>query len=182
MNFQIVFANNTKPWRYQTPPTTPPNLPTNPKERAIALTMAGYNQGTIFPYAPNFNIIHCPSDTRYTRPVNLGFAFCSMSPVATLNGEQTELLKRTDVLHPSARYLWLEENDPRGENLGSWEFNAGSGPPDFTGSGLIDSTAANHQTTRRELLLTASRLAQHIAILELPLDQFEDARIADRPG
>ena len=43
-------------------------------------------------------------------------------------------------------------------------------------------SAANHQTTRRELLLTASRLAQHIAILELPLDQFEDARIADRPA
>ena len=27
---------------------------------------------------------------------------------------------------PTSRYLWIEENDPRGENIGSWIFNQGN--------------------------------------------------------
>jgi prepilin-type processing-associated H-X9-DG protein len=39
--------------------------------------------------------------------------------------------------------LWVEENDPRGENLGSWMMNAGS-PPDYAGSSFVDSPAVFH--------------------------------------
>src|SRR5258706_1594324 len=52
--------------------------------------------------------------------------YCSFSPVGTLNGEATELRNTADLKHPSERFLWVEENDPRGENLGSWIMNAGS--------------------------------------------------------
>ncbi len=40
--------------------------------------------------------------------------------------------------------LWVEENDPRGENLGSWEINAGPVASDFAGSTFIDSPAVFH--------------------------------------
>jgi prepilin-type processing-associated H-X9-DG protein len=43
----------------------------------------------------------------------------------------------------SERFLWVEENDPRGENEGSWIVNQ-SAPPTFTPSSLIDSPAAFH--------------------------------------
>jgi hypothetical protein len=42
-------------------------------------------------------------------------------------------------------------------------------------------SATDHQPPRREPLPTGPYLAQHIAILELPLDQIEHAGIADRP-
>jgi prepilin-type processing-associated H-X9-DG protein len=37
----------------------------------------------------------------------------------------------------------VEENDPRGENLGSWIMDAGT-PPDFKAAALIDSPAVFH--------------------------------------
>jgi prepilin-type processing-associated H-X9-DG protein len=39
--------------------------------------------------------------------------------------------------------LWVEENDPRGENLGSWIMNKGT-PPTFSDASLIDSPAVFH--------------------------------------
>jgi len=34
------------------------------------------------------------------------------------------ITKQSAIVHPSARYLWVEENDPRGENVGGWVINA----------------------------------------------------------
>src|SRR5262249_31613026 len=45
----------------------------------------------------------------------------------------------------SGKILWVEENDPRGENLGSWIMNQGGTPNnDFMNSSWIDSPAAFH--------------------------------------
>ena len=49
----------------------------------------------------------------------------------------------TDLQTPTERFLWVEENDPRGENLGSWIMNQGT-PPQFTSASLIDSPAVFH--------------------------------------
>src|SRR5262249_37287798 len=65
----------------------------------------------------------------------------------TLNGEQQDLslFKTTQIMHPAERYLWIEENDPRGDNLGSWEMNiSGNLANGFKGSTYIDSPAAFH--------------------------------------
>jgi type II secretory pathway pseudopilin PulG len=149
VNFLEV-PNNAReiPWRYATPPKSPV-IPTgtSPEERVRLLLMEGYRQGGLFPYAPNPGIIHCPADTRANLKVGQGYTYPSLSPVATLNGEQPDigLKKASQLLHPSERFLWVEENDPRGDNLGSWEMNiAGTQDNGFKGSSYIDSPAAFH--------------------------------------
>jgi prepilin-type processing-associated H-X9-DG protein len=44
----------------------------------------------------------------------------------------------------SERFIWAEENDPRGENVGSWIMAQGSPAQDFKGAQLVDSTAIFH--------------------------------------
>ncbi len=105
-----------------------------------------YRQGVLFSYAPNPNILHCPADVRINKPVGAGFAFGSLSPVASLNGEKPQIYRRTALRQTSARFLWVEENDSRGENGGSWNFTA-SAPPDFQSSKMVDSGAIFHGST-----------------------------------
>ena len=64
--------------------------------------------------------------------------------MGSLNGEVPELYKQTALTSPSSRYVWVEENDPRGENVGSWIMNQGNPAKDFVGAQLVDSTANFH--------------------------------------
>jgi competence protein ComGC len=147
VNFlETLNAKNDKPWRYD-PPAIPPVIPagTTPEQRIKLLIEEGYRQGALFPYAPNPAIIHCPGDTRISLKAGAGYTYSSVSPVGTLNGEQPVFYKVTQISHPSDRFLWVEENDPRGENLGSWIMNqAGGVVNNFAGSTFIDSPAAFH--------------------------------------
>jgi len=137
-------GNGEIPWRYDPPPKLPTIPPGTSQEQNLVLVIQdGYRQGALFPYAPNPGVIHCPADIRTKLRIGKGFTYCSFSPVGTLNGETTELRNTADLKHPSERFLWVEENDPRGENLGSWIMNAGT-PPGFASSGCIDSPAVFH--------------------------------------
>jgi prepilin-type N-terminal cleavage/methylation domain-containing protein len=143
----FIESANTKgeiPWRYD-PAPKPPTIPTgtSPENRLVLTIEEGYRQGALFAYAPSPGIIHCPGDTRRSLKIGRGFTYVSLSPVGTLNGEAPELYKTTEVQTPSERFLWIEENDPRGENLGSWIMTQGK-PPDFVGASLIDSPAVFH--------------------------------------
>ena len=135
------------PWRYATPPKIPAGLipaGTSP-EKKIQLTIEeGYRQGALFNYASTPGIIHCPGDIRMKLKVNKGFTYVSLSGVGSLNGEVPELYRISAITTPSARYVWVEENDPRGENVGSWILNQGNVANGFTGASLIDSTANFH--------------------------------------
>lgn len=145
VNFLLVpNAKNEPPWRYAIPnpaPTIPAGV--SPQMRETIIFREGYKQGALFKYAPNADVVHCPADTRWKLPVGSGFSFGSLSPVAPLNGESAELYKRANVTHPSERFLWVEENDPRGGNLGSWMINQGT-PPNFSDATIIDSPAVFH--------------------------------------
>lgn len=68
----------------------------------------------------------------------------SLSGVGTLNGEDKQLTKQTEITSPSSRFVWVEENDPRGDNIGSWLMNQGNVANGFTGAQLVDSTANFH--------------------------------------
>jgi hypothetical protein len=111
----------------------------------------GYKEGALYPYAPNVNVLHDPADLRAkssypgTQSGPPGsFAWCSYSGVSTLRGETPQITKASQILHTSQRFLWVEENDPRGDGnsagTGSWMFNAGT-PPDFTDAHFDDSVA-----------------------------------------
>lgn len=146
-NFNTIpNAAGDPPWLYRplsAPPVIPPNA--GPQEIQVLLETEGFRDGCLFAYAPNPSILHCPADTRSSKPVGAGFAYGSLSPVASLNGEKPELFNRNDLEDPSGRFLWIEENDSRGENGGSWNFTS-SNAPSFQSSLMVDSGAVFHNT------------------------------------
>ncbi|HXE41561.1 MAG TPA: prepilin-type N-terminal cleavage/methylation domain-containing protein, partial [Candidatus Baltobacteraceae bacterium] len=87
-------------------------------------TEEGYRECPLFQYAPNPDIVHCPGDNRFQLNIN---AFDSYSIAGGLNGEILSgtpniklLSKLTDVRHPSDRFVFVEEMDPRGDNINAW--------------------------------------------------------------
>jgi prepilin-type N-terminal cleavage/methylation domain-containing protein len=101
--------------------------------------------GPLFRYAPNPDVVHCPGDLRYKRPVGQGFSWDSYSGTAFLNGESGGFTKRTQLLHASERILWVEGADGRGENVGSWTMsNFGTPALGFNDAQFRDSPADFH--------------------------------------
>ncbi len=159
MNFDTVKNGaGDSPWRYATPNPLPTNSPgADAQTQAMQLLQTGYQQGALFPYLPNVNVLHCPADARSRNPVVTNpikspgnFAYGSYSGSGGLNGSiyapDVAIKTESDLMHPSTRFLWVEENDPRGENLSSWEMHPGV-PPQFAGGVLVDSVAAWHGST-----------------------------------
>jgi prepilin-type N-terminal cleavage/methylation domain-containing protein/prepilin-type processing-associated H-X9-DG protein len=123
--------------------TTYPNVPAG-QDYQMLYDDYGFQQGGLFPYLKNPNLIHCPSDTRYQIPSRP--AWCSYSMADNLNGSGVptdgsvdyRIHKESDLKRPSDNMLWSEENDPRNEttggignvneNEGTWEpFKGGGG-------------------------------------------------------
>ncbi len=133
------------PWRYENAPVKAPIPAGTSSEKRVQMTIEeGYRQGALFKYASSPGIIHCPGDTRIKLKVGKGYTYVSLSGVGTLNGETPELYRQAAILNPSERFIWVEENDPRGENVGSWIMSQGSPAQDFKGASLVDSTAVFH--------------------------------------
>src|SRR5881394_834426 len=124
------------PWRYQpatsyyssTLPVVPPQNGMDKQSYAILLMQECVKQGALGPYLKTANAIHCPGDARYKRPAGAGFAYGSVSGASGLNGQSWAnhpttsefVTKRAQLLHPSNKVLFIEENDPRDENWGTW--------------------------------------------------------------
>jgi prepilin-type N-terminal cleavage/methylation domain-containing protein/prepilin-type processing-associated H-X9-DG protein len=145
----------TIPWRYSTPNPLPNTIGMSPKDKDVALLQEGYKQGGLYQYAPNVNVLHCPADQRANRQFvpnppagsSGSFAYGSYSGAGGMNGftyESAPLKKQSDILHPSERFLWVEENDPRGENLGPWGMHGGTPSLGFSDASFVDSVAAWH--------------------------------------
>jgi prepilin-type N-terminal cleavage/methylation domain-containing protein len=154
-------GNLQHPWRYQPPTpyysTTLPKVPTqgtmDSMSYAILLMQECVKQGAFGPYLKNANVIHCPGDARYKRPVGQGFSYGSVAGVTGLNGQtwnnhpvQSEILtKRNQLLHPSAKILFVEENDPRDENWGTWVMGVyGTAADNWLTTSFVDSPAVFH--------------------------------------
>ena len=147
VNFlETVNARGETPWRYDPPPKLPV-IPagTSQEDRIKLYIEEGYRQGALFTYAPNPGILHCSGDRRMSLKAGQGYTYSSISPIGTLNGETPVFFKTTEISRPSEKFVWVEENDPRGENVGSWIMNqAGTQDNGFVGSTFIDSPAAFH--------------------------------------
>jgi prepilin-type N-terminal cleavage/methylation domain-containing protein len=149
-----------RPWRYQPPFSPAPSLPfippeansMAPQQKEIFLMQQCVLQGALGQYLRGANVIHCPSDTRYRRVVGQGFAYGSYAGVTGFNGQawatltQPKILsRRAHLTHAAERILWMEENDPRGENWGTWVIDLEGTPAnDFVGSTFVDSPAVFH--------------------------------------
>jgi prepilin-type N-terminal cleavage/methylation domain-containing protein len=149
------------PWRYQpattyyatTLPVVPPQNGMDKQAYAILLMQECVRQGALGPYLKTANVIHCPGDARFRRPAGNGFSFGSVAGVSGLNGQtwtdhptQKEILtRRTQLTHPSQKFLFVEENDPRDENWGTWVMGvSGNAANNWSGTAWVDSPAVFH--------------------------------------
>ena len=150
--------NGDVPWRFANP-IPPPSIPfsdVGTSQADILILQQGYKVGGLYQYAPNVNVLHCPADLRANSPYPGSgsapgtFAWGSYSGAGGLNGQpdapSTPITKQAAIIHPSERYLWIEENDPRGENQGSWALHAGTSPT-FSDAIFEDSVANWHGGT-----------------------------------
>lgn len=84
--------------------------------------------GLLYPYVgKEVDVYACPADQRDNDPRN--YTFRSYSIAGGANGEgwsgYTQAKKYTDLRKPAIRYIFVEEIDPRGFNVGSWQMNPG---------------------------------------------------------
>jgi prepilin-type N-terminal cleavage/methylation domain-containing protein len=155
---------NQKPWRYQPQtsfyasslPVVPPQGALDNQSYAILLMNECVKQGAFGQFLNNAGAIHCPGDLRFKKAVGSGFAYGSVSGVTGLNGQawnahptQSELLtKQTQLRRPSDKFLFVEENDPRQENWGTWVMGVnGMEANGWAGTTIVDSPAAFHVTS-----------------------------------
>lgn len=140
------------PWRWATPNPAPNLIGLSQQDKDKALLQAGYQQGGLYQYVPNVNVLHCPSDLRANNgqvgnPAGFDFSWGSYSGAGGMNGviyaPNTAITKQAAIMHASSRFLWVEENDPRGENQSSWTMTY-PGPPVTAQTAYEDSPAAWH--------------------------------------
>jgi prepilin-type N-terminal cleavage/methylation domain-containing protein/prepilin-type processing-associated H-X9-DG protein len=115
----------------------------------------GYKEGALYSLAPNPALLHCPGDKRVA--INGIYYYTSYSGVEGLNGggyvanvgnstmpvntSATPILTASGLKHPVDRFLWVEENDARGDNIGSWEVTFNKTPASAT---WVDCPAVYH--------------------------------------
>jgi prepilin-type N-terminal cleavage/methylation domain-containing protein/prepilin-type processing-associated H-X9-DG protein len=160
VGFDPTVATNGLPWRLAAPnpfPSIPPGTPATSTLIPTLMLQQCFKQGGLYQYAPNVNVLHCPADRRADSPypgsataAPGAFAWSSYSGAGGMNadnwGASLIITRQSAILHPSERYLWVEENDPRGESVGGWVINANN-PPSWTGSSFEDGPAAWHGGT-----------------------------------
>jgi len=86
-------------------------------------------KGKLFPYtSKTIDVYRCPADLRQKDPTQ--FAFRSFSIAGGANGEDwgeyNEAKTYLNLKRAASRYVFVEEIDPRGFNVGSWQMNVKS--------------------------------------------------------
>ncbi len=144
-------AKNETPWRWINPPVSPVTSGLNAQEILIARYNAGFEQGALGTYGKNPSVIHCPADPRGKQTPGNGFVWGSLSGVDGLNGESMSavggITKVSQIRRTAEIYVFVEENDLRGENVGSWQFNLQGTQPTFAGSKMVDAPGIFHATS-----------------------------------
>ena len=108
----------------------------------------GIRQGALFQYVGDtVDVYRCPADQRKLEPGQTAFRSYSIAGGANGEGWQgtyVQATKYSDIQQPAAKYIFVEEADPRGWNKGSWILN----PRDKT---WVDPLAIWHSRARSSL-------------------------------
>lgn len=90
--------------------------------RALAEAKEGIRQGKLFKYTSAVDAWHCPGDGRWKLQPGRGFAYDSYGGAGGLDGEDegNSIRKYSQIIWPTRSYVFVEEADDRGWNLGSW--------------------------------------------------------------
>jgi len=100
--------------------------------------------GALYPYTGKTeDIYRCPGDRRKESSSGIQPTFRTFSIAGGANGERwgtyDPIKLYTDLKNPAIRYIFVEEMDTRGSNLGSWQMH-----PRRTGSTWVDPVAMWH--------------------------------------
>jgi prepilin-type N-terminal cleavage/methylation domain-containing protein len=106
---------------------SPGIAPGNSSELAMERVARGMSNAPIKKYVTALNSFHCPGDlrTKFRKP-GQGWAFVSYSKDDGMNGGMWEgngqkpFIKAASIDSPSMGTVFIEECDPRTENLGTW--------------------------------------------------------------
>lgn len=90
--------------------------------------------GLLFEYVGKaYDIYHCPADNRKQ---GVDVAFLTFSVVGGANGENWGSYEKcklySDIKRPATKYVFVEEADSRGTNIGSWQMNPSKTSPTWT--------------------------------------------------
>jgi len=95
--------------------------------QTLELKLEAIKDGALFPYVGNtVEVYRCPADLRLKHPSR--FCYRSFSIANGANGENwpgdhTVAKIYSDIRRPATKYIFVEDIDPRGENVGSWQIN-----------------------------------------------------------
>lgn len=130
---------------------------------ALAERKEAIRRGLLFPYVGKVEVYHCPADPR--RRDSIYAAYLTFSVAGGANGETwwgyTRAKRLSDLTNPAGQYVFVEEADTRGANIGSWQMNPGSKTwvdplamwhPERTTLGFADGHAETHQWQNRSLI------------------------------
>ncbi len=96
---------------------------------------AGLMASPLWPYCPSAGVYHCPGDQRAKQGRNLNlWAWVSYSKANPMNGggwqgstatagSQPYFTSVSEIPDPAMSMVFVEEQDPRNENLGTWVIN-----------------------------------------------------------
>ena len=108
----------------------------------IEQQLQGIREGLLFPYCKKVDLYRCPGDRRKRQPGQL--AYGSYSVAGGLNGEEKEwtggkehITLYSEIQNAATKFVFVEECDPRGWNMGSWVVGHG-------GNSWIDPVAIWH--------------------------------------
>lgn len=95
-------------------------------DNTISGKKIGIREGHLFPYVKTVDVYHCPGDARIDMTDQQ--AFRSYSIAGGANGEgwansYVQAKRFTDIRNPGTKYIFVEEADNRGWNVGSWVMN-----------------------------------------------------------
>jgi prepilin-type processing-associated H-X9-DG protein len=108
----------------------------DPIPSTIEFKLIGIKSGKLYPYVKDVDLFHCPFDARIDMPDQQ--AQCSYSVAGGMNGEpaydgngksRPDLVAEVydEIRSPANKYVFVEESDDRGWNMGSWIMNYSAG-------------------------------------------------------
>lgn len=93
----------------------------DPDPMKVENEIRGIQKGLLFPFIDNTDSYHCPGDKGM---IQFGGGYRTYSITGLMNGEQAmvpeNVKKYGDIRMPSNKYMFVENTDRRGWNIGSW--------------------------------------------------------------
>ncbi len=95
-------------------------------DNTISGKKIGIREGHLFPYIKTVDVYHCSGDARRDMPSQEAFRSYSIAGGANGEGWQDSYVQAkrfTEIRNPGTKYIFVEEADNRGWNIGSWVMN-----------------------------------------------------------